>query len=76
MSMLWNLPGSHEAVNLFWVPLDLVFDLQSLSPLLHIILWLVLAGQQQDWDSNIGRIARVNHGWMSGRSNFERCARA
>ena len=67
--------GSHEAVLLIGVPLDLVWDLEVLLIGTDVVFGLILGRKHEDRDADVGRIVRVNHGGVSSGGGFEGSAR-
>lgn len=66
-----HIPSSHESMLLVGEPLDLVLDLDSLLPLLDIVLVLTLGREHNVWDGDTGRIVGVDHSWVNGSRSLE-----
>jgi hypothetical protein len=62
---------SHEAVDLVREPLDCVLGLDSLLPLLDIILRLVLRRQHDEGDGDAGCVVGIDHGRVAGGGSLE-----
>mgnify|MGYP001173995888 FL=1 len=66
-----NLPSSHEAMDLVVVPLDKVLGFDTLLPLLHCLLVLILARQHSNRNANTSSVVGVDHGGVAGSGSLE-----
>lgn len=62
---------SHESVNLVRPPLHDILDLDSLGPLLDVLLWLVLGRKHGERDGDAWGVVLVDHGRVAGCGGFE-----
>jgi hypothetical protein len=63
--------SGHEAVDLVREPLDNILGLDSLLPLLDIVLWLVLRWQHGEGDGDTGGVVGIDHGRVARGGGFE-----
>lgn len=66
-----NLPSSHETMDLIVVPLDKVLGFDTLLPLLHCLLVLILARQHSNRNANTSSVVGVDHGGVAGSGSLE-----
>jgi hypothetical protein len=63
--------SGHEAVDLVREPFDSVLGLDSLLPLLDIILRLIFRRQHDERNGDTRGVVRIDHGWVAGRGSLE-----